>query len=273
MESKVGRGARVGDSGRARCACVDQATRRELERIFHRREYFHQDGRGHITLLVKTIAESEGNGGALIEPVVSAVASCMRSQWTQTTAWLEAFDQISLVALLESMHALGILSEKSIAGYLAIAIENRLWRIFGPDVTPQEPVKPAPKPPAKVTRIPIIEKRIALGLELLALRSEVQWNNAYGRLGKQRFAHVDEKTAMQAASVARLYGQRAEIFRRLSWRALVELSSPSLPESARRRFEERIIAGENVKGNEIARARGPQPNGRPRQKVQSLMAA
>jgi hypothetical protein len=65
--------------------------------------------------------------------------------------------------------------------------------------------------------------------------------------------------------VAGRYAKRPEIWRRLSRQALVELASPSLPANARERFERRIRAGEDIPGTEIAGARGPLPNGRPRQ--------
>jgi hypothetical protein len=39
---------------------------------------FGGDGRGHVTLLLRTILESNGNEDALIEPIVSAVELAMR---------------------------------------------------------------------------------------------------------------------------------------------------------------------------------------------------
>lgn len=50
----------------------------------------------------------------------------------------------------------------------------------------------------------------------------------------------------------------------LNWRSLVELSWVSLPAARREEFEKRIIAGENVKGSEIARARCKRRKGRPK---------
>jgi hypothetical protein len=61
-----------------------------------------------------------------------------------------------------------------------------------------------------------------------------------------------------------MYGGRPEIWRQLSWQALVQLSSPSLPAKHREEFEQRIIAGEGVKGPEIARARCKRRIGRPK---------
>ena len=61
-----------------------------------------------------------------------------------------------------------------------------------------------------------------------------------------------------------MYADCPDIFRRAGWRALVELSSPSLSTSARQRFEAAIRAGKDIKGPQIARARGRLRNGRPK---------
>jgi hypothetical protein len=57
--------------------------RAERQRLMHRQEkYFGGDGRGCVTLLVRTIMESEGNQDALVESIISAVALAMRPEWT-----------------------------------------------------------------------------------------------------------------------------------------------------------------------------------------------
>jgi hypothetical protein len=55
--------------------------------------------------------------------------------------------------------------------------------------------------------------------------------------------------------VARLYGERPEIFRNVSWHALTELTSSATSEAERHKFEARILAGERVTGAEVIRAR------------------
>ncbi|GLR87756.1 hypothetical protein [Bradyrhizobium iriomotense] len=55
--------------------------------------------------------------------------------------------------------------------------------------------------------------------------------------------------------MAHVYGGRWEVTSRLSWNALVELSSRSVPEPVRREFERKIIAGRRVGAPEIRRAR------------------
>ena len=58
---------------------IDEAACQRLQRLI----YFH--GPQHVTLLIRTIVESEGNECALVEPVISAVSSVMSShrQWTE----------------------------------------------------------------------------------------------------------------------------------------------------------------------------------------------
>ncbi|RZN14024.1 hypothetical protein CWO90_43755 [Bradyrhizobium sp. Leo121] len=59
--------------------------------------------------------------------------------------------------------------------------------------------------------------------------------------------------------VARLYGERPEIFRTVGWRPLVELASSRTTAVPRRKFEARILNGERLRGAEIIRARHQNP--------------
>ena len=139
---------------------IDKETRLTLQRYLYRRnrygaafhgDDFGADGRGYITLLCRTILESEGNQNALIEPVVSAVGLCMRPIWIRKgIEWIAAFDQIPLVEILNKLRELDLFSEKEIADHYAIGIERRLWRIFGPDVVPAAPKPKRPKKPRAV---------------------------------------------------------------------------------------------------------------------------
>jgi hypothetical protein len=97
-----------------------------------------------------------------------------------------------------------------------------------------------------------VQKKLELGRRLLELRSKFRWGNEFGRQ-RRRLFDVDTLTACELMKVTRMYGGRPEIWQRLSWQALVQLSSPSLPAKHREEFERRIIAGEGVKGPEIAR--------------------
>ena len=121
-----------------------------------------------------------------------------------------------------------------------------------------------------MTRIPAIEKKIALGMQLLELRSRATWNNEFGRL--RRKLGVESVTAQEALRVARVHGQRPEIYRRLSWQALVELSSPHLSAEVRTEIEAKIIAGDRFSHTQI-RARRPLRRGPPNNERSQRMAA
>jgi hypothetical protein len=134
-----------------------------------------------------------------------------------------------------------------------------LERLLGPSKLPKPAkmprVKREPKPPASLTRVPGVEKNIALGLELLELRSEIKSNYAFGRAVRRQF-DIDGQHACEVMKVARVYGARPEIFTRLSWNALLHLASPALPAPAREALERRIVAGERIGALEIRAARG-----------------
>jgi hypothetical protein len=127
---------------------IDAQARRMLQRLLHRHDKFlGGDGRGHVTLLIRTILESEGNQDALIEPIVSAVSLCMRPEWTNKgLAWIEAFDSVPLVAILQTMRGLDLFSEQSLGHYYAIAIRNKLAAILEPEVSKPAPVRAKRKP-------------------------------------------------------------------------------------------------------------------------------
>jgi hypothetical protein len=256
---------------------VDDATRRELEKVFQRREYFHGDGRGHLTMLIRTITESEGNEGALIPPVISAVNSAMRPEWTaKGMQWIEIFDKVPLLSTLDKMRSLELFRETSLAEYLGVSIQNRLWKAFGPDVVPASPkVKQPPRPPASIARTAMIEKRIQIGVQLIELRSTAKSNRAFGALREKHFPDINAQDASELMKVARLYWGRPEIYRRVGWKTLACLASPSLGADQRRRFETSIISGKRIFGKDVERARGRLPSGRPKREAdqREMMAA
>jgi hypothetical protein len=242
---------------------VDPAARRALQRLYYRKRQFGADAPGDLTLLCRTIIESEANGpAALIEPIVLAVDGVMRPEWTATgLRFLEAFDSMNLMSTLEAMKDLGLFAESSLGHYLGMVLRNRLIKIF----TPAQPVKvkPPPKLPASVARVPVTERNIAIGLEMLTLRAEIKHNASFGRALRRRF-EVDSREATYLMKAARAYGTRPDIYRRLSWRALLALSSPTLPADVRASFEQRIRSGEKVAAHEIRRAAGVRKSGRPK---------
>ena len=128
---------------------IDPEVRKTLQRQLYRKDkYLGGGGRGEITLLLRTIVESEGNQDALIEPIVSAVAMCMVPQWTNLgLAWIEAFDELKLTDILQTMRSLDLFSERLIGRYFSIALKNKLFKILGPAAA-AEPAKP-PKAKAR----------------------------------------------------------------------------------------------------------------------------
>jgi hypothetical protein len=115
---------------------IDEAARQRLQRLI----YWH--GPEHVTLLIRTITESEANEGALVEPVISAMSSVMSSHrdWTDKgLAWIEAFDSIPLLAIVETMRGLDLFKESSLSHYLSTILSNKLQKSLEPPV-------PSPKP-------------------------------------------------------------------------------------------------------------------------------
>jgi hypothetical protein len=126
---------------------IDEAARQRLERLI----YFH--GPEHAILLIRTIIESEGNEAALVEPVIGAVSWVMsrHRDWTDKgLAWIEAFDSIPLLAIVETMRGLDLFKESSLAHYLSMILNNKLLRVMEP-----------PPPPPKAKRAYVRKRKPA----------------------------------------------------------------------------------------------------------------
>lgn len=248
---------------------VDSTARSALQRIYRRKELFGGDGRGHVTLVIRTIIESTGNLDALVEPIVSAVEMSMRPQWTERgLAWIEAFDSIPLMAILTTMRSLDLFSEQSLPAYFSNVLHNKLCKILGPAEPAAKPLpKRERKPPASLTRIPGVEASISLGKELLDLRSQFKTNIQFGRAVRAKFPDLDNQTASLHAMVARAYADKPQIFRRLSWHALVQLSSPTLPVDAWEALERRVLAGDKIGANDVRATREALKPGRPQRQA------
>ena len=210
--------------------------------------------------MLRTILESEGNEGELIADVIGAISDLVRThpRWVNLgLAFIEAFDAISLAQVRETAKSTGVAPLRdAIMTLLCVELE----KILGPSKLPKAPkpirIKREPKPPRSVTRIPEIEKNIALGVGLLALRAATPSNSRFGRQARARF-DVDHLQTSWAMRVARLYAERPEIYRAASWVTLVELSSPKMSSSVRQALEAKILAGQSVTAPQIRRARGP----------------
>jgi hypothetical protein len=108
---------------------IDDDARARLARLLDRH------GAPHIILLVRTITESRGNANALVEPVISAVSSVMIfcPEWANRgLAWIEAFDNVPLMAWLQTMQDLQLFRPTSIGHYYFLSLRNRLRKVFEP---------------------------------------------------------------------------------------------------------------------------------------------
>jgi hypothetical protein len=186
-------------------------------------------GEAHARTVLITIAETGDNARQLVRPVILAVSDVLRihARWANAgSALLDALDHVDIGKLRAIVKASGVLHAREA---IAVLLCAELERHLGPPVLPKPPrIKREPKPPIRLTRVPIIEQRVALGLQLLELKATSRRNNDYSYLRKKHFGDIEPKLAMQVTSVARRYASRPEIFRQASWQALVQLASPSL---------------------------------------------
>jgi hypothetical protein len=215
-------------------------------------------GLPHATITLRTVVESKGNESALIADIVDGVSDLILAhpRWANLgLPFIEAFDQVDLMAIRKIAKATAV---QPLRAAIMTLVCVELEKILGPSRLPKPPKQPRiksdPKPPLSLTRVPGVEKNIALGLELLALRSSIKGNCAFGRQVRRRF-DIDGQHACEVMKVARAYGTWPEIFTRLSWNALLMLASPTMPSAVRQELEARILAGESISGPDIVSAR------------------
>ncbi|KRR11297.1 hypothetical protein CQ12_05575 [Bradyrhizobium jicamae] len=235
-----------------------------FQKILYRR-YFDYDARGQIILTCRCILESEGNEGAFAEPFVGAVYGvCSKQSFADRGLDLvAAFDQIPLQDIVKTMRGLDLFKESSIRHYLSMIVENKVRKILFPP-QPEPPPKPsrreriaADKRAAAAARNRNVERKMDLGRKLATLRDVMPNNRRFGAAVRKQFDLHDPLEVAEMARVARRYGDRPEIFRKVGWRVLVELASSATSEAKCREFEARIAAGECVNGAEVIRARTP----------------
>ena len=236
-------------------------------------------GRPHVTIVLRTIVESIGNESELIADVIGGISDLVRThpRWVNLgLAFIEAFDAISLAQVRKTAKATGV---QPLRDAIMTLVCVELEKLLGPSRLPKPPkpvkVRLPLKPSLALTRIPAIERAISLGKELLALRASIACNKQFGRDRRRRYPDVDSIAASESMKVARAYGARPEIYRRLSWIALFELSSPKMAQSARQSIEAKILAGQAVTAPQIRKARGPLKGGSLKRKPdqQAQMAA
>jgi hypothetical protein len=224
-------------------------------------------GLPHATITLRTIVESKGNESALIADIADGVSDLILAhpRWANLgLPFVEAFDQISLAEVRKAAKQTGV---RPLRAAITTLVCIELTKILGPSRPPKPPkparVKLLPKPPRALTRVHEVEKNVALGMDLIALRATIKSNCAFGRQVRRRF-EVDAQHSCEVMKVARAFGTRPEIYRRLSWEGLLQLSSPTMPAPVRQRLEARILAGEKIVASDIVRARGTLKTGRPR---------
>jgi hypothetical protein len=225
-------------------------------------------GMENMVVTLRILTESHrANRSQLNRNVITAVNNiCRLRRFTDRgLALVEAFDDIDLGAMHADAKAEPLSTIHNARTVLACKLINRLDDILGPS-PPSNPPKPPkvrrdPKPPRALTRVPGVEAMVDLGVKLLELRSNAKSNREFGRL-RNRLFDVDTMTGVRAMMVARVYGDRPEIYRRLSWKAIRDLASPSMPPSLRRNLEARILAGERIGGPQIRAARQGMPQNR-----------
>jgi hypothetical protein len=83
--------------------------------------------------------------------------------------------------LAATLRDLDLFQEKSLSEYLSIAIRNKILKILEPVAAKPVKVKREPKAPRSQSRIPEIERNIALGLQLLELKAKTKSNREFGR--------------------------------------------------------------------------------------------
>jgi hypothetical protein len=112
-------------------------------------------------------------------PILRAVSSCMEQRWVdQGLAWIEFFDSVRLVELLDQIRSLDFCSEGDLETHLCSAIRRRLVRRFGaPKIA--APKKPPARP--KMVRPPGVSE--GSWQTVLALRKRPK--PAFGRPADQ----------------------------------------------------------------------------------------
>jgi hypothetical protein len=113
-----------------------------LQRTYYRREQFGGGGAGLVTMILRCILESAGNADAIAEPaIIEAVSTCVSSGLPQDMRLLEAFDQLNLLSILNTMRSLNLFQETSLGHYMGMSLRNKLAAILELPVDKPKPTK------------------------------------------------------------------------------------------------------------------------------------
>jgi hypothetical protein len=149
---------------------------------------------------------------------------------------VEAFDQIPLLQILETMRGLEFFRKSDVSSALGQIVRNKVRRIlFPPHPVPvrapstRERIA-ADKRATAAARTKTVERNIALGRRLAELRDSMPSNRKFG-VAVRKLGHDDPLHVAEVMRVARRYGDRPEIFSNVSWHALTELASSATSEA------------------------------------------
>jgi hypothetical protein len=101
-------------------------------------------GEEHLTLVLRTIVESDGNRDSLFEPIIGGVSSAIifnPEHVAKGLAWIEAFDQIPLRRIFDLMRELEYFRKSEARLVYSTILQNKLRRIFEGDRPPPLPAK------------------------------------------------------------------------------------------------------------------------------------
>jgi hypothetical protein len=245
---------------------LDEGSRLYLQRQLHISDMFGKDAQGHVVMTLRCITESEGNENALSEMMVRAVSNAIGPYKDRGIDLIEAFDQIPLNGIFEQMRDLEYFYQSEAPSALERILKHKLRRILTPpqpELPSKEELRAARKRAKEEARQATeaaigrsIRNRIELGIQLAELRDATPNNKRFGNIVRKQFDIHDSLFVGELQRVVRRYGDRQDVTGKVrNWHVLVALSSPYLPEPARREFEAKILAGEKVLAKTVAASR------------------
>lgn len=193
----------------------------------------------------------------------------VKPEWPEKgLAWIEAFDELDLMALQKRAVPLGKLQGMSRSGALAGMLIDRLTPIL-------DPVDPVPPPKLSLNerreaaqqrkaedqarrlavQIKVNGERIEIGRELIKMKAAAGYRQ-FRRDACRRFPDVTPNEIPELVRVAELYGDQPEIWQAAPWCVLNALASGSTPPDVRAAAEVKIAAGERVTSREVRRQAG-----------------
>ncbi|WP_454616626.1 hypothetical protein [Bradyrhizobium cenepequi] len=242
---------------------LDDGARSFLQRHLYLANMFGTDGEGRVVMALRCISESEGNGcAALSDLTVRAISSVIGPYEDRGLALIEAFDKIPLLGVIEQMRSLEYFYVSEAPAAFERILKHKLRRLLPSQ--PKPPTKKELREQARQAKAAeeqakhaavrrIIEQKLELGRQLSELRDNTPRNTSFGHIVRHKFDLHHPNLVAEMIRVWKLYGNRPDITKKVrNWRVLAALTRTLLPEPARRKFEAKILAGENVTAKSIA---------------------